>query len=169
MSILSYNNSKFSADINLTKRTGTKVTLNTNEQYVPANIELTLSAQQATPAFDGGAITSTSALIQVSNATVSTTTNSSNITIMPKAQSARTAVCYNGAVNGWVNASDDAVVIAADSEEWNGSTYYLNGVNLPVSSSFSITTPDSNIYGFSTDSNGAVTLSGITNGDEVRY
>lgn len=169
MSTLSYNDSKFSADVNLTKRTGTKVTLNTNEKYVPANIELTLSAQQANPAFDGGDITNKVASIEVSNVTVSTTTNSSNITVMPKAQSARTAVCYNGAVNGWVNASDNTVVVVADSDEWNGSTYYLNGVTLPVSSSFSITTPDSNVYGFSTDSNGVVTLSGITNGDEVSY
>lgn len=141
METLNYKNGLFTGNITLTKQADTKVTLNTLNKYMPGNVELTLQAQEATPTFDGGEITDTAASIEVDNAEISTTTNSSHVTITPLAQSARTSVNYNGAVNGWVTAADNTTIIEADNEEWSGSTYYLNGVTLPASSTFTVTVP----------------------------
>lgn len=158
METLNYKNGLFSGEVTLIKQADTKVTLNTINKYMPGNVELTLQAQEATPAFDGGEITDTAASIEVDNAIVSTTTNSSRVTITPLAQSARTAVNYNGAVDGWVTAANDTTIIEADDEEWSGSTYYLNGVTLPASSTFTVSVPMNNqsLVGYATIDNGII-------------
>jgi len=140
------NDTNYAGSFELGKRTGTLLTLQTLGQYLSKNVALTLSAQSATPAFDGGTLNNKSATATFTNATTSTT-NTSGVAIQAKGAAGRDALLYNGAVEGWVSANDDAVASAAiASSEWNGTTYYLTGVNIDAPASgtkeFSITVPN---------------------------
>ena len=118
---------------------GSKITLQTAGTYVPSNIELTMNVATASPAFDGGALNNKNASAEFSNITTSNTNN--GISILTKGTAGRTAVLYNGAVAGWVSKADDTVASAAvDASTWNGTTYYVTGVTVPVDVPFSITT-----------------------------
>lgn len=117
---------------------GSVVTLQTAGTYVPSNIELTMNVATASPVFDGGALNNKGATAAFTNVTTSSTNN--GISILAKGTAGRTAVQYNGAVNGWVSVANDTVASAAVSAStWNGTTYYITGINVPVDKPFSIT------------------------------
>ena len=117
---------------------GSVVTLQTAGTYVPSNIELTMNVATASPVFDGGALNNKGATAEFTNVTTSSTNN--GISILAKGTAGRAAVQYNGAVDGWVSVVDDTVASAAVSAStWNGTTYYVTGINVPVDKPFSIT------------------------------
>ena len=117
---------------------GSVITLQTAGTYVPNNIELTMNVATADPVFDGGALNNKGASATFTNITTSNTNN--GISILAKGTAGRAAVQYNGAVNGWVSKADDTVASAAVSAStWNGTTYYVTGINVPVDKPFSIT------------------------------
>ena len=94
----------------------------------------------ATPAFDGGVVSGT-ATASSSTATLSEDTNTSGISIITGGTATRTAVLYNGAVEGWVSKADNATALAAPSSATNLSqnTYYVNAVTLASGKTFSVT------------------------------
>lgn len=159
------NDTNYAGSFELGKRTGTLLTLQTLGQYLSKNVALTLSAQSATPAFDGGALNNKSATATFTNATTSTT-NTSGVAIQAKGAAGRDALLYNGAVEGWVSANDNAVASAAvASSEWNGTTYYLTGVTLGNSKTFDITVPngasDPVTFRFIVDASGNTTVTSV--------
>ena len=90
------------------------------------------------PAFDGGTLSGNSTATGT-NVTLSSTDN--GIKVQTAYTASRTAVFYNGAVNGWVNKSDNAEALAAESKaSTNGKAYYVTGVTVPKDKSFSVTT-----------------------------
>lgn len=150
----------------LGKRTGTLLTLETLGKYLDQKIELSLSAQSASPSFDGGALNSKAATATFTNLTTSAT-NTSGVEIQAIGAAGRDAVLYDGAVNGWVAASDnDPVSAAVATESWNGTKYYVTGVTLATPTtgthSFSITVPNGNespvSFTFTVDANGNTTI-----------
>lgn len=94
----------------------------------------------ATPAFDGGAVSGT-ATASSTTATLSEDTNTSGISITTGGTATRTAVLYNGAVEGWVSKADNATALAAPSSAANLSqkTYYVNAVTLASGNTFNVT------------------------------
>lgn len=137
---------------------GSKITLQTAGTYVPTNIELTMNVATAEPAFDGGALTSKGATATFTNVTTSSTNN--GISVLAKGTAGRAAVLYNGAVNGWVSKADDTTASAAvASSTWNGTTYYITGITVPVDKPFSVTTSADTAL----DSTSDLTISNATN------
>lgn len=117
---------------------GSVITLQTAGTYVPSNIELTMNVATASPAFDGGALNSKGATATFNNITTSNTNN--GISILAKGTAGRDAVLYNGAVNGWVSKDDNASALGAlTSSTWNGTTYYVTAINVPVDKPFTLT------------------------------
>lgn len=151
--------------ITLSKATGTKVTLDTDKKYLTKDIELTINAQTATPAFTGGGISGT-ATANATNASISSSTNNSGVSIAATASATRAQVTYNGTVAGWVSQSSGAQALAASSATaLTGTTYYINGVTLTKPSSgtrtFSITVPNGSTtitFVFNVDTSGNVTV-----------
>lgn len=151
--------------ITVSKATGTKVTLDTDHKYLNKDIELTINAQTATPAFTGGGVSGT-ASVSATNATISDSTNNSGVSVVASGSAIRAQVTYNGAVDGWVTKANGAEVLAAgDATALTNKTYYINGVTLIKPSSgtrsFSITVPDGNstvTFVFSVDSSGNVII-----------
>ena len=154
-------NTNMSATITLTKRTGTILTLDTDQKYLKKDIALTLQAQSATPAFDGGTL-SGSASGTYTNATTSTS-NTSGVSVVAGAKASRTAVLYNGAVNGWVEKSDNAGtgVNAITDQALTSETKYITGVDIKASKNFNITIPNGGstvTLNFAVDSSGNVVV-----------
>ena len=138
---------------------GKTVTLDTDGKYVTKDIAITMVPQTATPKFDGGTL-SGSASGAYTNATTSNT-DTSGVKVVANAKASRTAVLYNGAVNGWVNKSDNAVteVTAISNKALDPETKYITGVDIKTSKNFNITVPngDSTItFNFAVDSSGNV-------------
>lgn len=125
------------------------------------DIEIIIGAQEASPKFDGGALNSKGATAAFTNMTTSST-NTSGVAILAKGTAGRDAVLYNGAVNGWVTAADNASASAAvASSTWNGTTYYATGVTLTNGKQFDITVPNGNstiTFHFAVDNSGNVTI-----------
>ena len=93
----------------------------------------------ANPAFDGGALNSKAATATFTNVTTSTTNN--GISVLAKGTAGRDAVLYNGAVEGWVSKADNATASGSVSAStWNGTTYYITAITVPVNKPFAITT-----------------------------
>ena len=126
----------------LTKRTGTKITFDTDAKYLKQDIEFTVSARSATPAFDGGTLSGT-ATGTYTNATTSDN-DTSGVSVVASATANRTAVLYNGAVDGWVTKSDNAAtdVGAISNQALTSETKYITGVNIGNSKNFNITVPN---------------------------
>lgn len=117
------------------------ITLDTEGTYVTNKIAIPLSGkiQTASPAFDGGALNNKGATAEFTNITTSNTNN--GISIAAKGSAGRSAVQYNGAVAGWVSKDDDTIASAAVSTTtWNGTTYYVTAINVPVDVPFTLTT-----------------------------
>ena len=152
------NGTNLTASIELQQQTGTQVKLHTDEKYIEKKIILSLSAQTATPSFDGGIITG-NAENSFTNATTSIS-NTSGVEVVASATASRTAVLYNGEVDGWVIASDNATASAAiNNQALATDTQYITGVNIGASKEFNITVPngDSTVtLNFSVDANGNV-------------
>ena len=152
--------SNLAGSVTVTKRTGTVVTFDTNTKYVPKNIALTIDAQAATPKFDGGGVTGTPSGAYT-NATISDT-DTSGAKVVASAKYNRAAVLYNGAVDGWVNKSDNAATeVTALSNQTLGTpeTKYITGVDIKASKMFNITVPNGNstvTLNFAVDANGNV-------------
>ena len=143
----------------ITSGSGKTVTLDTDGKYVAKDIAITMVPQAATPKFDGGTL-SGSASGTYTNATTSTT-NTSGVKVVANAKASRTAVLYNGAVNGWVNKADNAAteVTAISNKALTAETKYITGVNIKTSKNFNITVPNGSntiTFNFSVDANGNV-------------
>ncbi len=143
----------------ITSGNGKTVTLDTDGKYVAKDIEITMVPQAATPKFDGGAL-SGSASGTYTNATISPT-DTSGVKVVANAKVSRTAVLYNGAVNGWVNKADNAAteVTAVTNQALSSETKYITGVDIKSSKNFNITVPNgtgSLTFNFAVDANGNV-------------
>ena len=140
----------------INKKSGTKITLDTDKKYVKKDIELTINAKEASPSFDGGELNNKTASFDSSNISYSIY-DTSGILIHPKATAGRNAVLRDGGVDGWVNANDNAVILSAvDTTTWFGNQYYINGVNLGREKQFKISVPYNSTtitYYFSVDQN----------------
>lgn len=162
------NGTTLNADITLTKQTGTKVVFDTDQKYVQKDIEINIAAQTATPSFKGGALNNKDATAAFTNMTTSTT-NTSGVVIATSGQAGRAAIQYNGAINGWVSASNNGTAMSAlSTDSWTGETYYATGVTLTNNKTFNITVPDGNstvTYTISVDNEGNV--SGIGEGAAI--
>ena len=139
----------------ITVATGGYVTENTTVGSISA----------VTPQFDGGALNNKGASVAGTNVTLSDT-DTSGISIQAKGTAGRDAVLYNGAVNGYVNIADNITASGAvAATTWNGTNYYLTGVELTAGKTFSITVPNGNstdkiTFVFTVDSNYNVTVDG---------
>lgn len=154
---------KWRKDISLTQRTNNTFSFLLENKFVDKNVELSISANSATPSFDGGELVNTNATATFTNATASTN-DTSGIAVQTKGSAGVGAVTYDGAVNGWVNVNDDSVAKSAvSSNQWNGDIYYLTGVTLGNGKSFDITVPNGSsgtvTFHFSVDANGNTTIS----------
>lgn len=156
------NSTNFTGSITITKASGTKVTLDTDKKYITKDIELTIDAQTATPAFTGGGVSGT-ASASATNASISDSTNNSGVSIVAAGSATRAQVTYNGAVGGWVTKTNGAEALAAgNATALTNKTYYINGVTIPIPSSgnniFNITVPNGNndtiTFVFKVDSSG---------------
>ena len=159
------NNTDWTGSFTLEKQSGTVLTLDTGSTYVGKDIALTLAAQLATPSFDGGALNNKAATANFTNMTISDF-NSSGVAIQACGSAGRDSVLYNGAVNGWVSAADNATAAGSvASEDWTGTTYFATGVTLGKGKSFSVTVPNGSegtiTYPFSVDANGNTTIDGV--------
>ena len=151
--------------ITLAKQSDTVLTLNTAAKYVEKNVQLTINAPAASPSFDGGALNNKAATATFTNMTTSST-DTSGVAIQAAGAAGRDAVLYNGAVNGWVIASDNASASAAVStENWTGTTYYATGVTLGNGKTFDITVPNGAnatvTFRFTVDANGNTTVTSV--------
>lgn len=113
----------------------------------------------ATPAFDGGTVSGT-ATASSSTATLSESTNTSGISISTGGTANRTAVLYNGAVEGWVSKADNATALAAPGTAANltSKTYYINAVSVPQSKTFAVTNAGTVNITHSTSGKGSVSI-----------
>ena len=143
----------------ITSGSGKTVTLDTDGKYVAKDIAITMVPQAATPKFDGGTL-SGSASGAYTNATTSGT-DTSGVKVVANAKASRTAVLYNGAVNGWVNKADNAAteVTAISNQALTAETKYITGVDIKASKNFNITVPNGSntiTFNFAVDANGNV-------------
>lgn len=143
----------------ITSGSGKTVTLDTDKKYITKDIAITMVPQSAAPKFDGGAL-SGSASGAYTNATTSTT-DTSGVKVVANAKASRTAVLYNGAVNGWVNKADNAAteVKAITDQALTPETKYITGVDIVNNKNFNITVPNGSetiTFNFSVDDNGNV-------------
>lgn len=143
----------------ITSGSGKTVTLDTDGKYVAKDIAITMVPQAATPKFDGGTL-SGSASGAYTNATTSGT-DTSGVKVVANAKASRTAVLYNGAVNGWVNKADNAAteVTAISNQALTAETKYITGVDIKASKNFNITVPngsDTITFNFAVDTDGNV-------------
>jgi hypothetical protein len=143
----------------ITSGSGKTVTLDTDGKYVAKDIAITMVPQAATPKFDGGTL-SGSASGTYTNATTSGT-DTSGVKVVANAKASRTAVLYNGAVNGWVNKADNTAteVTAISNQALTAETKYITGVDIKASKNFDITVPngdDTVTFNFAVDDNGNV-------------
>lgn len=143
----------------ITSGSGKTVTLDTDKKYVAKDIAITMVPQVATPKFDGGTL-SGNASGAYTNATTSTT-DTSGVKVVANAKASRTAVLYNGAVNGWVNKADNAAteVTAISNQALTAETKYITGVDIKASKNFNITVPNGSntiTFNFAVDANGNV-------------
>ena len=112
----------------------------------------------ATPAFDGGGLSGT-ATASSSTATISDATNNSGISFTTACTATRAAVLYNGAVNGWVSKADDAQVLASGSTAMTAKTYYINGVTVAASKTFTVTGAGTTTWTPGSSTTGSLTVS----------
>jgi len=163
MATLVNQDGKWTGNIQLTKQSGTAVTLATSTQYVDKPIVLNLSAKSATPTFKGGDLTDKTATGTFTNATTSTT-DTSGVSLVPHASVTRSSFMYAAAVSGWV---EKAINIspsggASTSASWDGTNVYITGVTLTNGKSFDITVPNGAepaiTFHFSVDNNGNTTV-----------
>ena len=144
----------------LEKRTGTLITLETEEKYVPKTIELTVDAQSATPSFKGGTPDCSNSSVTLYNMT-ETQYQTSGISFEVSVDVTRTPVKYNGAVNGWVSASDNDVALSSATRTVSLGGYKISGVTLTKGHAFDITVPNGTstiTFHFSVDNSGNVTI-----------
>lgn len=136
----------------------------TSAGYLPEN-EVIASMDTVTPVFKGGALNNKGASATGTNATLETT-NNSGISILAKGTAGRDAVLYDGAVSGYVSASDNTVASAAvASSTWNGTTYYVKNVTVPSGKTFTVTnngTLNTTNSGTNTITSGSKTAGNLT-------
>lgn len=148
-----------SKSLTITSSSGKTITLDTDKKYVEKDIVITMVPQAATPEFDGGVL-SGSASGTYTNATISTT-DTSGVKVVANAKASRTAVLYNGTVNGWVNKADNAAteITAISNQALTPETKYITGVDIKESKNFNITVPNGAntvTFNFAVDANGNV-------------
>lgn len=126
----------------ITSKNGKTVTLDTDQKYVEKDIAITMTPQAASPAFDGGTISGQASAAYTNAAT--STSNTSGVSVVASAKANRTAVLYNGAVNGWVEKADNAGtgVDAISNQALTPETKYITGVTINTSKNFNITIPN---------------------------
>ena len=158
---VSDNETNMSKSLTITSSSGKSITLDTDKKYVTKDIVITMVPQAATPAFDGGTI-SGAAEGGYTNATTSNS-DTSGVKVVASAKANRTAVLYNGAVNGWVVKADNAGtgVNAITNQALTPETKYITGVTVNTSKNFNITIPNGTTtpnltLNFAVDANGNV-------------
>ena len=160
------NLTNLAGSIELSKRTGTVVTFNTDNKFVTGDIALTINAKEANPTFSAaptGGSTATS-----STASISSSENNSGVSIQTKYSINSATISYSAAANGWVNKAANATTGSSTTSKsaTNGTAYYINGVTLTAPSSgtrtFTITVPNGSsgtiTFNFSVDANGNTTI-----------
>jgi len=152
----------FTGSYELTSRTGTKITFYTGPKYVAKDIEFTVTAKSASPAFKGGAISGSAAATYTNCSTTSIDT--SGVKIVTSATASRAAVLYNGAVNGWVTKADNTTASAAVTKNLDSKTTYITGVTINTNKNFDITVPNGSTtptltFNFYVDPDGNVVVS----------
>ena len=153
-------NTNWTGNFTITNKNGRTITLDTDSKYVEKDIDITMVPQSATPAFDGGVI-SGRASGTYTNA-ITSDSNTSGVSVIANATASRTAVLYNGAVNGWVEKADNAStgVNAITNQALTSETKYITGVDIKANKNFNITIPNGNstniTLNFSVDANGNV-------------
>lgn len=158
------NLNNLAGSIELTQRTGTAVTLETEKTFVTGDIVLNLSARSATPSFTGGAPSGTASFGTPTNCVLSET-NTSGIAVTTSGTCSRTALSYNSAVDGWVTANNGAVptgATASGAVNLATTTRYLTKVTLTNNKTFQIEVPNGSsgtvTFTFSVDNNGNTTI-----------
>lgn len=160
------NLTNLAGSIEISKRTGTIVTFNTENKYITGNIALTVNAKEASPTFIAaptGGSTATS-----STADISTSTNNSGVSIQTKYTINSVGISYHTTTNGWVNKAANTATGSSTTAKsaTNGTAYYINGVTLTAPSSgtrsFTITVPNGSndpiTFNFTVDANGNTTI-----------
>ncbi len=156
--------SSFSADITLTKQTGTVVKLATSKKYVNKPIEINLSAQTDSISVKGAELSDKSSGAVFTNMTTSST-DTSGISIQTNGSAGRQEILLNGSINGWVSENNEASISPAlPATSWNGTKYYATGVTLTSGKAFDITVPNGSgstiTFHFAVDNNGNTTITG---------
>ena len=156
------NNTNWEKTFTITASTGSIITLDTDNKFVEKDIKLTFVPQSATPAFDGGTISGTAAATYTNCST--TSTDISGVKVVASATANRSAVLYNGAVNGWVTRADNANASSAVNNQALTSTFkYITGVTINTGKNFNITIPNGSTtptltLNFAVDANGNVVV-----------
>ena len=155
----------YSDSYTLTQPTGTQFIFKTNEQrYVPSDISLTVNTPTASPKIKGGAPSGAATFGTPTNCVLSET-NSSGIAVVTSGTCSRAAIQYDGAVNGWVIASNNATPTggtASSAVNLTTTTRYLTKVTLTNGKTFQIEVPNGSAgtvtFTFSVDANGNTTI-----------
>lgn len=144
---------------------GVDVPSSANSDDLADLIEEIASADPVTPVFTGGGISGTATASAV-NASVSTETNNSGVTIDAECDVVRSDVVYDGNTYGIVDQDDGDIALAGTSESMTPTTYYINGVTITAPESgtrtFSVTVPNGSgntiTFVFTVDANGNTTI-----------
>lgn len=138
----------------------------------PLNLTKDIYIKKATPAFKGGTVNQPVMAMTGnganSNIVLSDTNN--GVAVVASASATRTAVTYNGAVDGYVKATNGATALAADNTgASNTLTKYIEAVRIPAPSSgtntFTISVPNGSTdeyisFTFTVDSSGNTLIDG---------
>ena len=154
----------------ITQRTSTDLSASGKTVTVPAGYyasQATKDVATATPKIKGGA-TSGNASASSTTASISDSTNNSGVSFTAAGTASRAKLVYDGAVSGFVTASNGADVSgggATSATAITSKTYYINGVTLTKPSSgtrtFSVTVPNGSstaTFVFNVDTSGNVTI-----------
>ena len=95
----------------------------------------------------GGELISNVAYASTVNATTSTSVNNSGVEFIPHGRAGRNSIIFSSDSKGWIDyKTGETAMSDIPASEWDGSTYYINGVTINKPSSgtrtFSITLPN---------------------------
>lgn len=146
-------------NFSITAASGRTITLDTDNKYVAKDIAITMVPVTASPQFTGGGITGNIGTA-FTNSTTSTS-DTSGVKIVASASTSRSAVLYNGAVNGWVTTAANTTASTAVTQALDSKTTYITGVTINTSKNFNITVPNGSTtptltLNFAVDANGNV-------------
>lgn len=153
--------SNFTGSYELTKRTGTKITFDTDTKYIAKDIEFTVTAPSATQTFAGGVLTANNPTFSQTNATTSSS-NTAGVSITATATSSVSKATWTLNQSGWIDKPSSATQIKDVQNSGNKTnTLYITGVTIGTSKNFNITVPNGSTtpnltLNFAVDANGNV-------------